>query len=322
MFDPWSFLDLDPENAAEKDVRSAYARLLKKYRPDQDPAGFQRLRQAYEAALEEARARDEGSELEDDAVAPGLLWRIEQPNEQAPELQAESTPSWEPLGAEFDSNFASEKVEWPEPVCEAIAALAQAIEKGSDKKARRLFRQSWRVFRQARLSVQDRARAWLEATQGATSRLVRIVCIEALIEQWKGGEWKFTFTLVDHGGDLAQISVFKQLAWCLAKHRSTILQFEAAVVAVHMAELVAIDIPATARVLINAAYLHLAPHERSHGFPYAESRETTGIFLAQIPWWPRQFWISAFRDESVPVNWNKWRNRYRLRKLSGVMPGS
>lgn len=52
MADPWSILGLDSDTANEKQVRSAYARLLKVYRPDQDPEGFQRLRTAYEFALQ------------------------------------------------------------------------------------------------------------------------------------------------------------------------------------------------------------------------------------------------------------------------------
>ncbi len=52
MADPWSILGLRADTADEKQVRSAYARLLKVHRPDQDPEGFQRLRTAYEVALE------------------------------------------------------------------------------------------------------------------------------------------------------------------------------------------------------------------------------------------------------------------------------
>ncbi|WP_010196599.1 J domain-containing protein, partial [Pseudomonas amygdali] len=46
----WSILGLD----APSDIRSIkrrYAVLLKQNRPDEDPAGFQRLRDAYEQAL-------------------------------------------------------------------------------------------------------------------------------------------------------------------------------------------------------------------------------------------------------------------------------
>ena len=69
MADPWSILGLRPDTADEKQVRSAYARLLKIHRPDQDPEGFQRLRSAYEQAIEwlQFRAASEEDEPPDDA---------------------------------------------------------------------------------------------------------------------------------------------------------------------------------------------------------------------------------------------------------------
>ncbi|WP_395741021.1 hypothetical protein [Prosthecobacter sp.] len=48
--DPWAVLELDATTASLPEVKRAYARLLKTNRPDQDPAGFMRLRAAYEAA--------------------------------------------------------------------------------------------------------------------------------------------------------------------------------------------------------------------------------------------------------------------------------
>lgn len=54
---PWDLLDL-PHDADAASVRRRYAELLRKTRPEDDPAGFQRLRLAYERALEVARWRE------------------------------------------------------------------------------------------------------------------------------------------------------------------------------------------------------------------------------------------------------------------------
>ena len=48
---PWKELELDPDGVVERDVKRAYARLLKQRRPDKDPEGFRRLRDAYKEAL-------------------------------------------------------------------------------------------------------------------------------------------------------------------------------------------------------------------------------------------------------------------------------
>ncbi len=54
----WQELGIEPTTDA-KAIRSAYARRLKALDPERDPAAFQRLRQAYEAALASAPARGE-----------------------------------------------------------------------------------------------------------------------------------------------------------------------------------------------------------------------------------------------------------------------
>lgn len=58
METPWSILLLDPATATIRDVKAAYARLLKTHRPDGDAEAFRRVRSAYEAALTIIERRD------------------------------------------------------------------------------------------------------------------------------------------------------------------------------------------------------------------------------------------------------------------------
>lgn len=62
----WQVLDLTPD-ADERSIKRAYARLLKIHRPDENPNEFQRLREAYEASLAEARWREQSEEEFGDA---------------------------------------------------------------------------------------------------------------------------------------------------------------------------------------------------------------------------------------------------------------
>lgn len=63
--DCWSVLHLH-DDAETRDIKRAYARLLKTFRPDEDAEGFQRLREAYEQALAIARWRLENAEPADE----------------------------------------------------------------------------------------------------------------------------------------------------------------------------------------------------------------------------------------------------------------
>ena len=62
---PFDYLGL-PRSADAREIKRAYARLLKQTRPDEDPVGFQRLNEAYQAALSYQR-HHEHDPSEDDA---------------------------------------------------------------------------------------------------------------------------------------------------------------------------------------------------------------------------------------------------------------
>ncbi|MBF4936964.1 hypothetical protein HIK14_16625 [Cronobacter sakazakii] len=98
-------LGLEP-GADERAIKRAYARLLKVCRPDDDPQGFQQLRDAYETALEQARrgvadgdddAFGDDDEHDDDtdmaAVAPDACRQIDDPLLAQPVNEPEPAPA-------------------------------------------------------------------------------------------------------------------------------------------------------------------------------------------------------------------------------------
>ena len=50
----WSILGIDPTNDVSA-IKKAYAIKLKIYHPEDDPEGFQKLREAYEGAIKQSR---------------------------------------------------------------------------------------------------------------------------------------------------------------------------------------------------------------------------------------------------------------------------
>lgn len=64
---PFQLLQIAPD-ADEREVKRAYARLLKRSRPDEDAAAFQRLQEAYAHCLDIVRMRATCATIDDDAV--------------------------------------------------------------------------------------------------------------------------------------------------------------------------------------------------------------------------------------------------------------
>ncbi|MFT3806377.1 J domain-containing protein [Arenimonas sp.] len=69
---PFKILGLDGRADAVQ-VKRAYAGLLRQHRPDEDPEGFQRIHEAYEACLEQLRWREQGwdDDSEDETLERG-----------------------------------------------------------------------------------------------------------------------------------------------------------------------------------------------------------------------------------------------------------
>lgn len=127
MTDAWKILGLDPDTADEKQVRSAYARLLKLNRPDQNPEGFQQLRHAYEHALQWLRHRNAPADAEDEPEEPG--------DEVAhvPSASAQSAlstpPPQQPAPVESLPGLRAMEVEWPREWSYALEAVKTALQK-------------------------------------------------------------------------------------------------------------------------------------------------------------------------------------------------
>lgn len=72
MTDPFQRLGL-AHDADATQVKRAYARLLRTHRPDEDPEGFQRLHEAYQACLRQVQWRQQADlEPEDDEAVDGI----------------------------------------------------------------------------------------------------------------------------------------------------------------------------------------------------------------------------------------------------------
>ncbi|MFS0828919.1 J domain-containing protein [Pseudomonas phoenicis] len=119
----WKTLGL-ARDADERAIKRAYARLLKIHRPDEDPAAFQRLREAYEGALEQARWRERHTEDEaEDDVDVDVDVNGARPRPVSGAMDLEVPP---PLSAPAHPIEAMDDVDKPLPAAAPAPATATA----------------------------------------------------------------------------------------------------------------------------------------------------------------------------------------------------
>lgn len=110
----WAFDALGlADDADERDIKRAYAKRLKLTRPDEDPAGFQRLHDAYKAALDHARDR---------------AWRVDEDTHDAEGIDDTPAP---PIAATevvaLDEDPPQLVIDEPKDSLEAVAAVAEPV---------------------------------------------------------------------------------------------------------------------------------------------------------------------------------------------------
>jgi hypothetical protein len=169
MTNHWQLLALTPD-ADERSIKRAYARLLKTHRPDENADSFQRLREAYEASLAEARWRVEG-EGEEAANAISLEPLPVQPPSEAAPLQVRPVDGL-PLQS-VDTLVASP----PEP---SLLQMQQWLADGKDRQVLEALRHwlasDWLIPFANRQQFEHSVFEWLEAAQGWSPAFFDSVC--------------------------------------------------------------------------------------------------------------------------------------------------
>ena len=121
----WEVLGLEPTGDVLA-IKKAYAGLLKKNRPDEQPEAYQALRQAYEWALSEAEWRRQSPEEETDEGEP-IAWPSESTHGEA--VHPDAAPeAFEPFG---DLSFESDRADallnrWADRLLQCEAYQAEA----------------------------------------------------------------------------------------------------------------------------------------------------------------------------------------------------
>ncbi|MDO7898348.1 J domain-containing protein [Pseudomonas citrulli] len=160
----WQLLSLTPD-ADERSIKRAYARLLKVHRPDENPHEFQRLREAYEASLAEARWR---AQADEDIVEPPIA----EPIAPAPEVMEIPAPA-----------MALEPIEIPpaiRPPEPSLGQMEQWLAEGKERQLmdalRHWLNSEWLVPFEHRQQFEQCVLDWLESAPQWSPAFFEGVC--------------------------------------------------------------------------------------------------------------------------------------------------
>ncbi|MGE4071616.1 MAG: hypothetical protein AB7E72_10610 [Lysobacterales bacterium] len=144
LSDPWQLLGIDPTRD-ERAIKRAYAAVLKQTRPEDDPAGFQRLRECRDWALSWARGTVEPDEwMEDesedaDAAEPlpcadtdGLAAALQLDREFHDQMSPPEETAPDPYAGSFPLEAAGLDLPQGTDLREAAAELVAALDEAPD----------------------------------------------------------------------------------------------------------------------------------------------------------------------------------------------
>ena len=293
MNSPWEILGLDPQSATEKDVKVAYARLIKQYRPDSDPEGFQRVRQAYEVALamlKNGQRRDPSAE---EAAKPSF-------DDSAPVVASQPA---ELIEAEVAIGRAREAND--------NAALAKSISALQDLCQR---------LKPGRASIQLWQETLHRVTEGKSALVALGVPIPQLIHEMENGSAIITHAVLGHWEGLEQTDNLVEVAEALIASQARLQNREAAIVALRLGVETGFVKPVLSTVLVKFAFPHVDRDARDALIPKIEEQAAIGNLMPGLRKEQQLFWRQRLRNGRQEWDWSCPEANTALDYLARQMP--
>lgn len=286
MQTPWQILELDPRSASEKDVKVAYARLVKQHRPDTDPEGFRRVREAYEIGLEVIRGV---------AAEPA-------PPPQVSEPLAEQPPEYSVIESVADAPA--------EPVFPALVEAEQVVARAeAAKDYHAMTKAIGSLFFTCRLIDPGTAgiRLWQESlhrvTKGRSELVAAGVTISQLIAEMEAGSSLIAHACMSQWEAVHDVGSMIQLADSMLTEPQRLNAPEAAIVALRLALETGFASPALSMRLVNFAFPHLDRETREQLLPRVEQQSQLGATFAGFREDQLSFWHQRFRRSNANWTW-------------------
>lgn len=305
MNSPWTVLGLDPQSATEKDVKVAYARLIKQHRPDSDPEGFQRVREAYETALA--------------MLKNGGMFRADGGDETQPLFEAGGEAASPPSAS------------LPPELIEAELAIGRAREakdEGALAKAIETLQPVCEKLRPGRAGVQLWQETLHRVTEGTAALVAAGVPIAQLLHEMENGSAVVTHAVITHWESQEEIGKLVALAEAIianaatASHSAKLQNREAAIVALRLGVETGFVKPVLSTVLVRFAFPHVDREARESLIPKVEEQAGIGNLMPGLRKDQQAFWHKRIRHGRQEWDWNSQESNDALDYLARQMhPG-
>ncbi len=277
--DPWAILELDRTTATEREVKRAYARLIKVHRPDTAQEAFQRVHQAYQYALAELQQRDQ-----EPLTAPVPL--------SEPTGFPEATPGVgeSPLPEDFAAALAELQLVLHTPEAGSVTA--------SFAKLRNLA-----VQRPALLPAWEHA--LLTVFAGQEKLLGQLLDVDDVFCLIQYEQTDLANLAIDHWHRLGLTLRLAQLGSKCGHHTPPLEAPSVVLLQMRLAMLVAFINLAIANRLSNLFYPKLSPQVRDWVMPRVENRISAAKIFETLPLETRRFWEHRmFPDDDATTEWS------------------
>src|SRR5262249_4287295 len=160
----------------------------------------------------------------------------------------------------------------PEKCRRALEALGKAIDLGQKWRTRWEFSKTWRDFNQLEVTARNRAGLWLVAAKGSWQKFARFISEPALAPQMSARGNVTRGRILCAWAEQRQFSRLTSWARTLAKRAKGRCSDNNVDVWLYLVELICLDEPGPANVLLNHAFAFLTPEVRRDVLPNVESR--------------------------------------------------
>ena len=277
---PWSVLELDPAGATERDVKRAYARLIKIHRPDTDIQGFRAVHDAYQAALE--------------------FLRVEEAPEYHPiSLTAEKVPALPPMAEQPAPPLPTQQV--PALLLALLQNLFAAIEIGATDKINPAYEALHRHLEASPSDIPNLDLALLDHLTQFPDHGAKFLTPERLIWFICKQSYHTAHACIAHWHRKDRGELLGEFLRSFVQHaplndRAETIQFY-----LHLAEVGAFIHAKDAVTLVNRIFPLLSPAEREHRLASADERTKQGTLFSILPLEDRLFWEKQIFPPVNPV---------------------